>query len=58
MKGYVFKNFWNVFQLFHHILFLLKFINSKSMGMVMLVMSLQMWIKLNQYYHVYHMMVQ
>jgi len=26
--------------------------------MVMLLMSLQMWIKPNQYYHVYHMMVQ
>ncbi len=43
-------------------LVLLKFINSKGMGnircMVVLLMSLQMWIKLNQYYHIYHMMVQ
>jgi hypothetical protein len=25
--------------------------------MVLLVMSLQMWIKLNQYYHIYHMIM-
>ncbi len=34
---------------------LLKFINSKGTVMVMLLTPLQMWIKLNQYYH---MMVQ
>jgi hypothetical protein len=48
--------------LFHHILFVFKFIDSKGMGnircMVMLLMSLQMCTKLNQYYHVYHMMVE
>jgi hypothetical protein len=26
--------------------------------MVVLLMSLEMWIKFNQYYHIYHMMVQ
>ncbi len=48
--------------LFHHILLLFKFINFQGMGnircMVVLLMSLQMWMKFNQYYHIYHMMVQ
>ncbi len=39
-----------------------QFINFKRMGnircMVGLIMSQQMWMKFNQYYNIYHMMVQ
>jgi len=49
-------------RLFHHILLLLKFINYNGMGnikcMVVLLMSFQMCIKVNQYYHICHMTVQ
>jgi hypothetical protein len=61
MKVYVFKNNLNVFQINYQNNFLHIFkykLWIYILGFRVLLMSLQMLIKRNQYYHIYHMMVQ